>query len=162
MKRKWNSFHNLRNIYYEFFHFFGAKIQLPSWNFVNFYKTIILVPLFIVNCYKCKTCLMGSRGVIVFLLFCFYDEFILILTIRDFMEKKNGIHRSVHYVLSGFLNSWRWQSEWGSCYKNIWFYASWSEDLLAHPWGKIIPVFLASYWMLSKAWIRQFSLSAVV
>ena len=47
---------------------------------------------------------MGSRGVIVFLLFCFYDEFILILTIRDFMGKKNGIHRNVDYVLSGFLN----------------------------------------------------------
>ena len=54
-----------------FFFWGGAKLQLPSWNFVNFYKTIILVPLFIVNCYKCKTCLMGSRGVIVFLLFCF-------------------------------------------------------------------------------------------
>ena len=65
-------------------------------------------------------------------------------------------------MLSGFLNSWRWQSEWGSCYKNIWFYTSWSEDLLARPWGKIIPVFLASYWMLLNAWIRQCSLSSVV
>ena len=48
------------------------------------------------------------------------------------------------------------------CYKNIRFYAGWSEDLLAHPWGKIIPIFLASYWMLLNAWIRQCSLSAVV
>ena len=48
---------------------FLPRYSLPSWNFVNFYKTIILVPLFIVNCYKCKTCLMGSRGVILFLLF---------------------------------------------------------------------------------------------
>ena len=36
--------------------FLGAKIQLPSWNFVSFYKTIILVSLSIVNCYNCKTC----------------------------------------------------------------------------------------------------------
>ena len=60
------------------------------------------------------------------------------------------------------MNSWRWESEWGSCYKNICFYTGWSKDLLAHPWGKNIPVFLASYWMISKAWIRQCSLNTVV
>ena len=60
------------------------------------------------------------------------------------------------------MNSWRWESEWGSCYKYICFYTGWSEDLLACPWGKIILVFLASYWMISKAWIRQCSLNTVV
>ena len=51
---------------------------------------------------------------------------------------------------------------WDSCYENTCFYTSWSEDLLARPWSKIIPVFLASYWMISKAWICQCSLITVV
>ena len=60
------------------------------------------------------------------------------------------------------MNSWRWESEWGSCYKNICFYTGCSKDLLARPWGKIILVFLASYWMILKAWIHRCSLNTVV